>query len=165
MGTMIQQYRLTEEDFRGERFKDHAHPVKGNNDLLCITRPDIITGIHKAYLEAGADALFIEALKDEAQMRLACARFARRVPLLANMVEGGKTPILPGARLQELGFKVAIYPNSLTRLFARAGQELLAGLKVEGGTAAFADRMLDHNQLWTLFENERWQALEKRFQN
>ena len=86
-------------------------------------------------------------------------------PCLANMVEGGKTPILPGARLQELGFKVAIYQNSLTRLFARAGQELLAGLKVEGGTAAFADRMLDHNQLWTLFENERWQALEKRFQN
>ena len=86
-------------------------------------------------------------------------------PVVVIPTAGGKTPILPGARLQELGFKVAIYPNSLTRLFARAGQELLAGLKVEGGTAAFADRMLDHNQLWTLFENERWQALEKKFQN
>jgi 2-methylisocitrate lyase-like PEP mutase family enzyme len=63
-----------------------------------------------------------------------------------------------------MGFKVAIYPNSLTRLFARAGQDLLASLKSSGGTAQFANQMLDHGQLWSLFENERWQALEKRFQ-
>lgn len=55
MGTMIQRHKLEEEDFRGERFKDHGQPLKGNNDLLSITRPDIIKDIHKAYFEAGAD--------------------------------------------------------------------------------------------------------------
>jgi len=55
MGTMIQRHPLEEEDFRGERFKDHTHPLKGNNDLLSLTRPDIIKDIHRQYFEAGAD--------------------------------------------------------------------------------------------------------------
>ena len=55
MGTMIQRHTLEEKDFRGDRFKDHDHPLKGNNDLLSITRPDIIKEIHAAYFEAGAD--------------------------------------------------------------------------------------------------------------
>jgi 5-methyltetrahydrofolate--homocysteine methyltransferase len=55
MGTMIQRYKLEEDDYRGERFKDHQHPLKGNNDLLSITRPDIIKEIHRQYFEAGAD--------------------------------------------------------------------------------------------------------------
>ncbi|NOT76576.1 MAG: 5-methyltetrahydrofolate--homocysteine methyltransferase [Cyclobacteriaceae bacterium] len=55
MGTMIQRHKLEEEDFRGERFKDHKHPLKGNNDLLSITRPDIIKDIHAQYYAAGAD--------------------------------------------------------------------------------------------------------------
>ncbi len=55
MGTMIQRHTLEEEDFRGERFKDHPLPLKGNNDLLSITRPDIIKDIHREYLAAGAD--------------------------------------------------------------------------------------------------------------
>ena len=55
MGTMIQRHILEEEDFRGERFKDHSHPLKGNNDLLSITRPDIIKEIHTEYFKAGAD--------------------------------------------------------------------------------------------------------------
>lgn len=55
MGTMIQRYNLEEEDYRGEVFKDHAYPLKGNNDLLSITRPDVIKEIHRQYFEAGAD--------------------------------------------------------------------------------------------------------------
>lgn len=55
MGTMIQRHTLEEEDFRGERFKEHSHPLKGNNDLLSLTRPDIIKEIHSLYFEAGAD--------------------------------------------------------------------------------------------------------------
>ncbi len=55
MGTMIQRYKLEEEDFRGERFKDHAHSLKGNNDLLALTRPDVLKEIHALYFEAGAD--------------------------------------------------------------------------------------------------------------
>jgi 5-methyltetrahydrofolate--homocysteine methyltransferase len=57
MGTMIQRYKLNEEDYRGERFKDWPSDVKGNNDLLCLTRPDIIREIHGHYLEAGADII------------------------------------------------------------------------------------------------------------
>ncbi len=57
MGTMIQRHTLEEADFRGEKFKDHAYPLKGNNDVLCLTRPDIIKDIHKQYLEAGADII------------------------------------------------------------------------------------------------------------
>ncbi len=55
MGTMIQRHKLTEEDFRNEELKNHPHPLKGNNDLLSITRPDIIKDIHRQYFEAGAD--------------------------------------------------------------------------------------------------------------
>ncbi len=57
MGTMVQRYSLTEEDFRGERFKDWKHDLQGNNDLLSLTRPDIILAIHRQYLEAGADII------------------------------------------------------------------------------------------------------------
>lgn len=57
MGTMIQRHKLEEADFRGERFKNHPSPLKGNNDLLSITRPDIILDIHRQYLEAGADII------------------------------------------------------------------------------------------------------------
>ena len=57
MGSMIQRYKLTDADYRGERFKDFPHEVKGNNDLLSLTRPDIISEIHEAYLEAGADII------------------------------------------------------------------------------------------------------------
>lgn len=55
MGTMIQQHNLQESDFRGERFKNHKYPLKGNNDILCLTRPDIIKDIHRQYFEVGAD--------------------------------------------------------------------------------------------------------------
>ena len=57
MGTMIQRYKLSEEDYRGERFKDHPSDLKGNNDLLSLTRPDVIREIHEAYLEAGSDII------------------------------------------------------------------------------------------------------------
>src|SRR5690242_13695923 len=57
MGTMIQRYKLSEADYRGERFKDWASDIKGNDDLLCLTQPQIIKEIHKEYLQAGADIL------------------------------------------------------------------------------------------------------------
>ena len=57
MGTMIQRYQLTEADFRGERFREHPCDLKGNNDLLILTRPDVVGEIHRAYLAAGADII------------------------------------------------------------------------------------------------------------
>ena len=55
MGTMIQGFKLNEQDYRGDRFADFPGQLKGNNDLLCITRPDVIKSIHRQYLDAGAD--------------------------------------------------------------------------------------------------------------
>src|SRR5687768_9998110 len=57
MGSMIQRHGLQEPDYRGDRFKDHSHDLKGNGDLLVLTRPDVIASIHDAYLEAGADVI------------------------------------------------------------------------------------------------------------
>src|SRR5882762_2276775 len=57
MGTMVQRYQLTEADFRGERFKTHSKDLRGNNDVLVLTRPDVISAIHRQYLEAGADII------------------------------------------------------------------------------------------------------------
>src|SRR5690606_11277131 len=57
MGTMLQQYQFSEEDFRGDRFKDHPHSLKGNNDLLSITQPQAIAEVHRKYFDAGADII------------------------------------------------------------------------------------------------------------
>src|SRR5215510_7206465 len=57
MGTMVQRHKLDEAAFRGERFRTHAKDLRGNNDILVLTRPDVITGIHDAYLEAGSDII------------------------------------------------------------------------------------------------------------
>ena len=148
-----------------------AADARVDSDVMIVARTDAIAleGFEAAleraerYREAGADILFVEAPQSEAELGQVPKQLG--VPCLANMVEGGRTPVLPFPTLEALGFKVAIYPNSLTRLFARAGQDLLSSLRTTGSTAAMANQMLDHNQLWTLFENERWQALEKRFQD
>jgi 2-methylisocitrate lyase-like PEP mutase family enzyme len=146
-----------------------AADARVDQDVMIVARTDAIAseGFEAAleraarYREAGADILFVEAPPSEADLAQVPKRLG--APCLANMVEGGRTPVLPLPKLEQLGFKLAIYPNSLTRLFARVGQDLLGSLKTTGNTAAMANQMLDHGQLWSLFENERWQALEKRF--
>lgn len=117
----------------------------------------------EAYREAGADVLFVESPESEAEMRSICERFKGRAPTLANLVEGGRTPILPADHLQDIGYRVAIFPNSLTRAFAHAGAELMAMLKTTGTTAGFANRMFDHRQLWSLFDYDTWLKLEAEF--
>src|SRR5262245_15756613 len=57
IGTMLQRRRLSEADFRGERFREHPRPLHGDNDLLCLTRPDVVEEVHAAYLDAGADVV------------------------------------------------------------------------------------------------------------
>ena len=92
MGTMIQRHRLSEEDYRGDRFKDFPHDLKGNNDLLVLTQPRIIQGIHQAYLDAGADILETNTFNANAismadyhmadlvpEINLEAARMARRL--------------------------------------------------------------------------------------
>src|SRR5579872_3735818 len=66
MGTMIQRHKLEEKDYRGARFADWPSDLKGNNDLLCITQPDIVEGIHREYLEAGADIIETNTFNSQA---------------------------------------------------------------------------------------------------
>jgi 2-methylisocitrate lyase-like PEP mutase family enzyme len=99
------------------------------------------------YLEAGADALFIEALRTQEQMATACARFAGRVPLLANMVEGGKTPVQSVSALAELGFRIVIFPGGTARAVAHTLQGYYATLRASGSTADWRARMLDFDGL------------------
>lgn len=140
-------------------------------DLVIVARTDARTdqGLDAAleraalYAEAGADVLFVESPENKDEL----AEVARRlnVPVLANMVEGGRTPILPADVLTQLGFSLAIYPNAVTRCFTYAGQQMLKELASTGTTAGAADRMLSHRQLWSLFEYEKWTATEDRLRH
>ena len=146
-----------------------AADARDDSDFLIIARTDARTaeGIEAAieralaYGEAGADILFVESPESEAEMALINQRIA--APTLANMVEGGRTPFLSASRLEELGYALAIFPNSLTRLLAQVGQEMLAGLRAEGTTASWHNSMLDHRGLWDLFDYDDWLAVEARF--
>lgn len=124
-------------------------------DALVIARTDgiAVEGLERAldraerYLAAGADILFVEAPEDLAQMAAIGARFGARVPLLANMVEGGRTPITALARLGELGFRMVIYPGGTMRAVAHALRGYFASLHATGSTVAQWDRMLDFDGL------------------
>jgi 2-methylisocitrate lyase-like PEP mutase family enzyme len=137
-------------------------------DLLIIARTDARTteGIERAveravaYREAGADAIFVESPESVEEMRLVHRHVS--CPTVANMVEGGRTPILPTAELARIGFRIVIYPNALTRILGRAGQRLLAELRDRGSTAGMAASMMDHHELWALFESDRWVETEQR---
>ena len=110
MGTMIQGYDLTEEDFRGERFASHPVAVKGNNDLLSITRPDIIEAVHSAFLEAGADIIETNTFSAQAisladyemeeltyELNLASAQIARRAAAAFTARDPSKPRYVAGA--------------------------------------------------------------------
>jgi 2-methylisocitrate lyase-like PEP mutase family enzyme len=94
-------------------------------------------------------------------MQLINKAFAK--PTLANMVEGGRTPMPPAADLAALGYRLAIYPNSLARLMGHQGAALLGLLKETGTTDGMRNQMLDHRGLWDLFDYPNWTALEDRF--
>lgn len=141
-----------------------------DEDFVIVARTDARTalGLEAAidragrYLEAGADVLFVESPESEAEMAAICRAFPG-LPLLANMVEGGRTPVLPVARLRDLGYRLAIFPNSLTRLIGRMGLDLLQELKSSGTTAGQVERMFDHRALWSLFDYDDWTSLEARY--
>ena len=113
------------------------------------------------YGEAGADILFLESPESEDELKTLNRQLEK--PTMANMVEGGHTPVLPYPQLQQIGFSLAIFPNSLTRLLGNTGAALMAELKNTGTTAGMAESMLDHKGLWDLFDNQRWRTLEDRY--
>jgi len=149
-----------------------ALDARASPDTLVIARTDAVAveGLEPAleraerYLEAGADVLFIEALRSVDEMKQALARFRSRVPLLANMVEGGKTPLQPAADLQALGFSIAIFPGGLARALAFAAREYFAALRRDGSTGALRDRMLDFAGLNALIGTPTMLELGKRYE-
>jgi 2-methylisocitrate lyase-like PEP mutase family enzyme len=132
-----------------------ALDARRSSETLILARTDAVAveGLDAAleraerYLECGVDALFIEALRSPEQMDIACARFAGRVPLLANMVEGGKTPVQSVAELGQRGFRIVIFPGGTARTVAHTLQGYYASLRQHGTTAPWRGRMLDFDEL------------------
>jgi 2-methylisocitrate lyase-like PEP mutase family enzyme len=121
--------------------------VLARTDALAIEGLDAALERAERYLETGVDALFIEALRSPEQMRVACSRFAARIPLLANMVEGGKTPVLSAHELGQLGFRIVIFPGGTARAVAHTLQRYYAALERDGTTAGMREEMLDFDGL------------------
>ncbi|OVZ64682.1 carboxyvinyl-carboxyphosphonate phosphorylmutase [Pigmentiphaga sp. NML080357] len=121
--------------------------ILARTDALAVEGLDAALERAERYLEAGADALFIEALRTPEQMAAACGRFAGRAPLLANMVEGGKTPVQSAAELQRHGFSIAIFPGGTARAVAHTLRAYYASLQAHGTTAPWRERMLDFEAL------------------
>ena len=132
-----------------------AIDARDSDETLIMARTDAIAveGFEAAldrgerYLEAGADILFIEAPNDEAEMKALTSRFKDRVPLLANMVEGGFTPMFDVEKLAAIGYRVVIFPGGLVRARAHMEREYFASLKANGWNKPFHDRMLDLKSL------------------
>lgn len=144
-----------------------ARASGGDDGLVIVARTDArgVAGLDEAirrshaYLKAGADVLFIEAPETEEELARVGAEFTG-VPLVANIVEGGKTPQLPAADLHALGFTVILYANFLLRAMAKAGQEALAHLRGTGDSRDYAERLLAWSDRQSLFALPDLDALD-----
>ncbi len=121
--------------------------ILARTDALAVEGWDAAMARAEAYLACGVDALFIEALRSPQQLAAAAGIFAARVPLLANMVEGGKTPITPADELGRLGFRIVIFPGGTVRALGQALQGYFASLRQHQTTEPWRDRMLDFDGL------------------
>jgi 2-methylisocitrate lyase-like PEP mutase family enzyme len=121
--------------------------VLARTDAVAVEGLDAALDRAEAYLDCGVDALFIEALRTAEQMDAACQRFAHRVPLLANMVEGGKTPVQSADELGRRGFRIVIFPGGTARAVAHTLAGYYASLHRHGSTAPWQGQMLDFDGL------------------
>lgn len=132
-----------------------AIDARRSDQTLIIARTDAVAveGLEAAlergerYAEAGADVLFVEAPESMDDLRAVADRFRGRVPVMANMVEGGRTPLSGAPALGEMGFSPVIFPGGLVRAFAVVATEYFATLKQHGTTEPFRNRMLDFEGL------------------
>lgn len=129
--------------------------ARASDETLIIARTDAIAveGFNaaldraNAYVEAGADVLFIEAPRSGDELREVPKQFIGRIPLLANMVEGGATPLQGAADLEEIGYSIVIFPGGIVRALARTAVDYYGSLKAHGSNHPFADHMFDFNGL------------------
>lgn len=133
---------------------DPSFVVIARTDAAHVTGFDDALRRAIAYADAGADMIFVEA--PASQEELAVIPRAVKVPVMANMVEGGRTPITPAADLEALGYRLVIYPNAITRAATRTAIDLLAALRRDGSTAAFVEHMLSFADLTDLVGGDRW---------
>jgi methylisocitrate lyase len=139
---------------------------RARSHLRIIARTDAVAseGIEAAvrrarlYLDAGADAIFPEALTNEQMFR----EFANKIdaPLLANMTEFGKTPNHTAQQFEDFGYKMVIWPVSALRMAARTMEEFYSGLMASGSAAAFIDRMQTRKDLYDLIDYHEYEALD-----
>lgn len=145
-----------------------AAAAKARRDLVIIARTDAAAneGLDgavaraKLYMEAGADAIFPEALNTEEMFRA----FAKRmpgVPLLANMTEFGKTPFYTAQEFQDMGYRMVIWPVSSLRVANKAQQELYTAIARDGGTHKAVDRMQTRAELYDMIGLHEYEALDK----
>jgi len=146
--------------------------VRASSETLIIARTDAIAvegfdgAVARAalYRDAGADMLFIEAPRQRDELARVVKQAAGKVPLMANMVEGGKTPILPARELQELGFSLVIFPGGIVRALAKTAEEFYGSLKTHGTTDPFRPRMFDFTALNDLIGTTELMALGKQYE-
>jgi 2-methylisocitrate lyase-like PEP mutase family enzyme len=149
-----------------------ALDARHSRETLVIARTDAVAveGFERAmeravrYREAGADVLFVEAPRERAELARLAAALGRDAPLMANMVEGGKTPPLSAAELEEIGFSLVIFPGGIVRALAWAAAEYYASLASHGSTEPFRDRMLDFDGLNERIGTPEMIALGRKYQ-
>ena len=140
-------------------------------DTLIIARTDAIavegfvaaTCRAEAYIAAGADALFIEAPRSAVELQKIGDQFAGRVPLIANMVEGGATPVLDAQSLEAMGFDIVIFPGGIVRALTKTAQDYYDSLHKSGSNAPFADRMFDFDGLNEAIGTAEFLSLGEKF--
>lgn len=121
--------------------------IAARTDAIAVEGMEAALDRSELYVEAGADMLFVEAPRTLEEMQQIVQRFAGRVPLMANMVEGGKTPMLNAAELEAMGFSLVIFPGGIVRALASAARAYYGSLLATGSNNAFRDRMLDFDGL------------------
>jgi 2-methylisocitrate lyase-like PEP mutase family enzyme len=149
-----------------------AVDARDSRETLIIARTDAVAveGFERAidraqrYREAGADMLFVEAPKARDDLARIVAMLGSNVPLLANMVEGGKTPPLSATELEAIGFALVIFPGGIVRALGRTASDYYASLAANGSTEPFRARMLDFDGLNDLIGTPDMIALGKRYE-
>ena len=155
---------------------EHAMKIRAakdacsNPDTVIIARTDsrAVLGLEEAirrgrqYFAAGADALFIEAPQDESELAAIGKAFPDKL-LLANMIEGGKTPILTPEQLQKLGFKVVFWPVTVLYAVLKTVEEVFSELRRSGTTTGVSDRLHSFSHFNQLIGLNEYSALEKKY--
>jgi 2-methylisocitrate lyase-like PEP mutase family enzyme len=149
-----------------------AVDARRSNETLLIARTDALAvegfehAIERAmqYREAGADMLFVEAPRSRDDLARIVAALGGKLPLMANMVEGGKTPTLPAAELEAIGFALVIFPGAIVRALGHVASEFYASLAANGSNEPFRNRMLDFTGLNELVGTPEMIALGQRYE-